>query len=87
MDSRQTEIHPGEVLRDEFMLPLGLSSKDLAAELGIPSSQLGAVVGEHAPITANLAVRLAGYFKVDPQFWLNLQAEYDARNAANALLR
>ena len=78
MSAQPHEIHPGEILREEFMAPLGLSEAELALALGTPDAELSALIAETGPITQNLALSLAAYFKISVQFWLNLQAAYDA---------
>ena len=74
-------VHPGEVLREEFMKPLGLSSYRLAKELHIPIPRVNEIVREHRSITADTALRLARFFGTSPQVWMNLQTEYDLRQA------
>jgi addiction module HigA family antidote len=71
--------HPGEVLREEFMQPLGLSANALALALRVPATRIGAIVRSERPraVTADTALRLARYFGTTPQFWLNLQSAYD----------
>jgi addiction module HigA family antidote len=79
--------HPGEVLREEFMKPLGLSANALALALRVPATRIGAIVREARPraVTADTALRLARYFGTTPEFWLNLQAAYDLSVAAAEL--
>jgi len=79
MDTRAEEIHPGEILREEFMRPLGLTEIALALELDMPVAQLNALIAGASPVTERVANILATYFKVSARFWLNLQADYDAR--------
>jgi addiction module HigA family antidote len=74
-------VHPGEVLREEFMKPLGLSSYRLAKELHIPIPRVNEIVREQRSITADTALRLARFFGTSPQVWMNLQTEYDLRQA------
>jgi addiction module HigA family antidote len=71
--------HPGEVLREEFMKPLGLSANALARALHVPPNRITAIIAEEGPraVTPDTAVRLARYFDTTPQFWLNLQQAYD----------
>ena len=83
MDARAEEIHPGEILREEFMKPLDLTATTLAVELNMPVSQVDAFMSGENRVTESLANSLAAYFKMSAQFWLNLQAEYDARTAAS----
>lgn len=69
--------HPGEVLREEFMLPLGLSAHALALALHVPATRINDIVRERRSITADTAVRLARYFGTTAEFWLNLQDAHD----------
>ena len=70
-------VHPGEVLREDFMKPLGLTINRLALDLHVPATRIGEVVHERRRITADTALRLARYFKTNPEFWLNLQNFFD----------
>ncbi|MBK8285602.1 MAG: HigA family addiction module antidote protein [Ahniella sp.] len=74
-------IHPGEVLREDFLLPLGLSANALAKALNVPAPRVNDIVRERRGVSADTALRLARYFDSTPQFWLNLQAAYDLRLA------
>ncbi|HYG87865.1 MAG TPA: HigA family addiction module antitoxin [Azospirillum sp.] len=69
--------HPGEVLREEFMEPLGLSANGLAMVLRVPATRIGEIVREQRGVSADTALRLARYFGTTPEFWLNLQQAYD----------
>ena len=73
--------HPGEVLREECLVPLGLSARALAKELGVPANRLTEIMRGTRDVTADTAIRLGRYFRTDPRFWLNLQAAYDLRVA------
>jgi antitoxin HigA-1 len=79
-------VHPGEVLREDYLVPLGLSANALAKALAVPAPRVNDVVRERRGITADTAMRLARYFGGDARFWLNLRAAYDLRLAeiANA---
>ena len=70
-------IHPGEILREEYLAPLGLKPYTLAKRLNIPRTRIERLVSEHTPVTADTALRLAKFFGSTPQFWLNMQASYD----------
>jgi antitoxin HigA-1 len=70
-------IHPGEILAEEFMAPLGLSAYALARALGVPRNRVTAIVNGERAITAETALRLGRYFGTSPQWWLNMQAFYD----------
>ena len=78
-------IHPGEILREEFMKPLKLSSYKLAKELHLTVPRVNDIVRERRAITADTAVRLAKYFGMPAEFWLGLQADYDIRMAKGKL--
>src|SRR5690349_25115363 len=70
-------VHPGEILREDFMKPLGLSVNKLALELHVPATRIGEIVHERRRITAETALRLARYVKTNAEFGLNLQNFYD----------
>jgi addiction module HigA family antidote len=75
--------HPGEVLREEFLVPLGLSARALAKELYVPANRLTEIMRGARDVTADTAIRLGRYFRTDPRFWLNLQAAHDLSKAEN----
>lgn len=81
MDERLPPIHPGEILAEEFLAPLGLSANRLALETRMPASRVGEIVRGKRGVTVDTALRLAAYFKTTARFWLNLQAGYDLRKA------
>lgn len=70
-------VHPGEMLREDFMKPLGLTVNKLALELHVPATRIGEIVHGRRRITAETALRLARYFNTNAEFWLNLQNFYD----------
>lgn len=70
-------IHPGEILREEYLAPLGLKPYTLAKKLHVPRTRIERLVSEQTPVTADTALRLAKFFGSTPQFWLNMQASYD----------
>jgi addiction module HigA family antidote len=72
-------VHPGEVLREEFLLPLGMSAHALAMALKVPAPRISEIVRERRAVTPDTALRLARYFGTTPHFWLNLQSAYDLR--------
>lgn len=74
-------VHPGEVLLEEFMKPLGISINALARELHIPVSRVSKIVNGGRDITPDTALRAARYFGTSPEFWLNLQTRYDLLTA------
>ena len=73
------EIHPGEILLEDFMTPMGISARKLAGDIDVSPSRISELVHGQRPITADTALRLGIYFDMEPRFWLNLQAEYDSR--------
>lgn len=73
----RVRTHPGEVLREEFLKPLGLSANALALALRVPVTRVNDIARERRSITADTALRLARYFGTSPEFWLNLQQAYD----------
>lgn len=75
------EIHPGEILREEFMKPLGITGQTLAADIDVPPSRISDIVNGKRPITADTALRLSIFFDMEARYWLNLQSEYDVRMA------
>ena len=77
-------IHPGEILLEDFMKPLGISINRLARDLSVPPNRVHSIVHGRRAITADTALRLGEYFGVTPQTWLNLQAGYDLRVAERA---
>jgi len=72
-------ITPGEILREDFMEPLGISINRLSRDLAVPPNRISEIVNGKRAITADTALRLQRYFGVEAQFWLNLQSEYDLR--------
>jgi addiction module HigA family antidote len=77
-------IHPGDILRTEFMEPLGITSYRLAQQLHVPLPRIYQIVRGTRSISADTAIRLGRYFGLPPQFWLNLQNDYDLRMAGTA---
>lgn len=77
-------IHPGEILREDYMIPLGLSANGLARALKVTAARVNDIVRERRGVTADTALRLARYFGTDAQSWLNLQTAYDLRVAEMA---
>ena len=73
--------HPGEVLAEEFLKPLGLSANALALALRVPATRIGAIVKGERGVTADTALRLARFFGTSPEFWVNLQAMHDLTKA------
>jgi addiction module HigA family antidote len=74
-------VHPGEILREEFLNPLGLTVYAVAKAIGVPSTRLHAIVHEKRGITADTALRLGRFFRTGGEIWMNLQAHYDLQCA------
>ena len=74
-------IHPGEILREEYLEPLGMSVNALSKALHVPATRMNEIARENRGITADTAMRLARYFGTSERFWLNLQTEYELRQA------
>ncbi|MBZ9853372.1 HigA family addiction module antidote protein [Mesorhizobium sp. CA13] len=70
-------IHPGEILRKEYLAPLGLKPYTLAKKLHVPRTRIERLANEATPVTPDTALRLAKFFGTTPQFWMNMQASYD----------
>ncbi len=81
--ARLNNIHPGEVLSEEFLIPLGITPYRLAQAIGVQQSRIGQIIAGTRGISADTAIRLGRYFSVTPQFWLNLQTMYDLEAEAS----
>ena len=79
------EIHPGEILLEDFMKPMGITARQLSADIDVSPSRISDIVHGNSPITADTALRLGLFFSMEPRFWLNLQSEYDMRIAKRDL--
>ena len=79
------EIHPGEILLEDFMKPMGITARQLAADIDVSPSRISEIVHGARPITADTALRFGLFFSMEPRFWLNLQSEYDIRMAKRNL--
>ncbi|MBW9336163.1 HigA family addiction module antitoxin [Herbaspirillum huttiense] len=86
MSKKLEEIHPGEILLEEFIKPMGMTAARVASDIDVPVSRISEIINGKRPVTVDTAVRLGVYFKMDPLFWLNLQSEYDVRIAYRDLL-
>jgi len=74
--------HPGEILRDLYLKPLGVSITAAADALGVTRKHVSEIVNGHAPVSADMAIRLAGALGTEPEIWVNMQAQYDLWEAA-----
>jgi addiction module HigA family antidote len=80
-------VHPGEVLLEEFLRPMGLTQTRLALDIGVSTRRISEIVTAKRGVTADTALRLGRYFRMSPQFWLGLQMDYDLDIAADALAK
>jgi len=85
MTKKLKPVHPGEILKEEFMVPLGLSMSKMAMDLRVPVTRIADIVNERRGITADTALRFARYFKNTAAFWMNLQSRYDLEVAEDKL--
>jgi addiction module HigA family antidote len=85
LNNKMPSVHPGEILREEFMLPLGLSQTRLGGDLGVSPRRIHEIVHGKRSITADTALRLNRYFGTSAEFWLGLQADYDLDVATDRL--
>lgn len=86
MEGLHEEIHPGEIILEDFMKPMGITARRLAADIDVSPSRISELVNGSRPITVDTALRLGLFFNMEPRFWLNLQTEYDMRIAMHTLL-
>ena len=77
-------VHPGEILREEYLAPLGLSTGALARRLNVPRTRIERLAAEQTAVTPDTALRLARFFRTTPEFWMNMQAGYDLKLVAEA---
>jgi antitoxin HigA-1 len=82
---RLKNVHPGEVLSEEFLVPMGLTPYRLAKSIGVPQTRVSGILKGRRSITSDTALRLARFFGTSAQFWLNLQADYDLEEAGRDL--
>lgn len=82
--NKMRPVHPGEILREDFLAPAGMSVNALAAAIRVPATRLHEIVNERRGVSADTAMRLARYFGGDAQSWLNLQSAYDLKTLPTA---
>lgn len=85
-DKKLLPVHPGEILLEEYLKPLGISQNKLGRDLGVPAQRINEIVRGQRAISVDTALRLGRYFKTTPQFWLNLQSRYDLEMAQETRL-
>ncbi|MBM3541212.1 MAG: HigA family addiction module antidote protein [Alphaproteobacteria bacterium] len=83
--ARAPSVHPGEILLEEFLRPMAITQYRLAKGLGVPQRRVGEIVQGKRAVTADTALRLARFFGMEAQFWMNLQAHYDLEQARDSL--
>lgn len=81
IENKLRPVHPGEILREEYLKPMQLSANALSLALHVPATRIGEILKERRSITPDTALRLAQYFGTDAQSWMNLQASYDLKVA------
>ena len=84
-DQKLPPVHPGEILAEEFLSPMGISQYRLARSINVPPRRINEIVHGKRGISADTALRLGRFFAMDPQFWINLQAHYDLEMARDRL--
>jgi addiction module HigA family antidote len=84
MAKKLPPIHPGEILREEFLVPMQLTAYAVAQACDVPRTRIERLAREETPVTADTALRLARYFGTSAEFWMNLQARYDLERAEDA---
>jgi len=77
IEEKMAPIHPGEVLKEDFLDPMGISQYRLARDIGVHPRRINAIVQGKRSVTADTALRLGRYFGIEPEFWMNLQTHYD----------
>ncbi|MFD1747022.1 HigA family addiction module antitoxin [Rhizobium helianthi] len=85
MTEKLSPVHPGEILREEYLVPLNLSTGRLARQLDVPRTRIERLAKEMTSVTTDTALRLAKFFGTSPEFWMNLQSHYDLEIQAEAL--
>ena len=84
-DGPLAPVHPGDILRDDFLLPMGITQYRLAKEIGVPQRRIGEIVAGKRAITPDTGLRLSRFFGLNDGFWVGLQADYDLAVARSAL--
>lgn len=85
MAKKLPPVHPGEILREEFLLPLNLSPYAVARAVGVPRTRIERLAREQTALTADTALRLARYFQTSPAFWMGIQTQYDLERAEDEI--
>jgi antitoxin HigA-1 len=85
MAKKLPPVHPGEVLREDFLRPMKLSPHAVARAVGVPRTRIERLANEQTAVTADTTLRLARYFSISPAFWMGMQAQYDLEHAEDVL--
>jgi addiction module HigA family antidote len=85
MSKKLEPVHPGEVLREDFLVPMNLSALAVARAIGVPRTRIERLARCETPVTADTALRLARYFGTTPAFWMGMQSQYDLESATDTL--
>lgn len=85
MNKKLAPVHPGEVLREDFLAPMKLTAYAVARACGVPRTRIERLIREETPVTADTALRLAKYFGTTPAFWMGMQAQYDLERAEDKI--
>ena len=85
MAEKLPPVSPGEVLLEEFLKPMNISQNKLAEDISVPPNRISQIVNGKREITADTALRLGRYFSIEPEFWMNLQARYNMKQARNRI--
>ncbi|MEJ5081253.1 MULTISPECIES: HigA family addiction module antitoxin [unclassified Ochrobactrum] len=85
MTSILPPVHPGEILREEYLIPLHMSAGALAKQLNVPRTRIERLANEQTAVTPDTALRLAKFFRTTPEFWMNMQASFDLKIEAAAI--
>ena len=87
MAKKLAPVHPGQILREDFLKPMNLKPYTVAARIGVPRTRIERLANEQTPVTADTALRLGKFFGVTPAFWMNVQAQFDLETAADAVAK
>jgi addiction module HigA family antidote len=85
MTKKLAPVHPGEILTEDYMKPMGLSAYKIAAAIGVPRTRIERVAAQTSPVTADTALRLGKFLGTTAQFWMNIQAQYDLEIAEQSV--
>jgi addiction module HigA family antidote len=87
MTKKLAPVHPGEILREDFLVPMNLSAYAVSRAIGVPRTRIERLIREETPVTADTALRLAKFFRTTAAFWMGLQSQHDLEQAEDVLAR